>query len=328
LGIIIFTGIALFYVLLGGIRAVIWTDVFQGVYFGGFVILVFLVTVFYITPSGNVDSVWSITAEKTPNLLTYPGGKNWVTGTMIIALVVFTGLGNIGQPAVFQRFFMAKSVKTIRTSAVLYGCIIVPLIFLLAYLTFAGLQVVKPDKPDMLMPLMLTTFTPVLAAFFIAGAIAAGMSTVDSLLISLASMITIDYPGKLFGVEMSQKSEVTMGRVFIVILIILAYILSLNTPAALYKFALLQVGFSSCVLVPLIGPMLWSRASAAGAIAALIVGPVSVAVTSFWIKSPLGFNANMWGPTMAIIALVVVSLLTTPVKEEHQAKFKTALGRQ
>ena len=332
-GIILFTLLALAYVLVGGVRAVVWTDVFQGVYFGGLVVIVFLVIIFVIVPAGNIESVWGGIEQTKKEMLTFPGGKGVFAWGLMLSLVVFTGIGNIGQPAVFQRFFMAKSVKTIRQSAVLYGIIIVPLIYLLLYMTFTGIQLVEPSQPDMLFPTLLNQFTPVLAAFFIAGVVAAGMSTVDSLLVSLSSMVTVDYAQKLFGYQPSQQQAVMLGRIFIVIVSIVAFILALTSTKALLDLALLQVGFASCVMVPLVGPMLWKRASTAGAVAALIIGPLAVAAFAFsWtetfgfdVKGLLGFNQNLWGPVVAIVVFVVVSLISPAVRSDRQAEFRAAL---
>lgn len=324
---VVFSLIALAYVLAGGIRAVIWTDVFQGVYFGGIVLIIFFLTIFYIVPSAGIDNVWDSIANSKPEHLGFPGGKGAFGWGLLFSLVVVTGISNVGQPAVFQRFFMAKSAKTIRSAALLYAIIIVPLIYLLLYMTFAGIQVVTPPSPDMLFPTLLKEFAPVLAAFFIAGVIAAAMSTVDSLLISLSSMLTIDYAQKLLGFAPTQVQAVRIGRIFIVVVLVISYLLALRSPQMLATLALLQVGFAGCVLVPLVGVMMWKRASTAGAIAALVLGPTAVAVTAFWIKAPLGFNQNFWGPVIALVALVLVSLVTPAVKESHQAQFRQVLGR-
>jgi Na+/proline symporter len=328
-----FTVLALAYVLVGGVRAVVWTDVFQGIYFGGLVVVVFLAIIFVVIPAGNIESVWGGIEQTKAEMLTFPGGKGVFAWGLMLSLVVFTGIANIGQPAVFQRFFMAKSVKTIRQSAVLYGIIIVPLIYLLLYMTLAGIQLVEPPQADMLFPTLLNQFTPVLAAFFIVGVVAAGMSTVDSLLVSLSSMVTVDYAENLFGYKPSQQQAVMMGRVFIVIVSLVAFFLAMTSTKALVDLALLQVGFASCVMVPLIGPMLWKRASTAGAVAALIIGPLAVAAFAFdWtetfgfsVKGTFGFNQNLWGPVVAIIVFVVVSLLTPSVRADRQEQFRKAL---
>jgi SSS family solute:Na+ symporter len=289
------------------------------------VVVVFLVTMFVVVPEAGLDSVWGGMESAKPKHMGFPGGAGAFGWGLFFSLVVATGLSNVGQPAVFQRFFMARSAKTIRDSAVLYAVIIVPLVFLLVYMTFAGIQTVTPNRPDMLFPTMLSKFAPVLAAFFIAGVIAAAMSTVDSLLISLSSMLAIDYVQKLLGYSPTQAQAVRMGRIFIVLVLVVSYLLALRSPQMLATLALLQVGFAGCVIVPLIGVLKWKRASTAGAIAGLIAGPVAVAVTAFYVKSPLGFNQNFWGPAVGIVAFVLVSLVTPAVNDSHQAQFRQAL---
>jgi Na+/proline symporter len=124
-----------------------------------------------------------------------------------------------------------------------------------------------------------------------------------------------------------------MGRVFIVIVAVIAFLLALTSTKALVDLALLQVGFASCVMVPLIGPLLWKRASTGCAVAAMIIGPLAVAAFAFdWtetfgfnIKGLLGFNQNLWGPVVAIVVFVVISLITPAVRSEHQAQFRNAL---
>jgi SSS family solute:Na+ symporter len=327
LGILLFTVIALIYVLAGGVRAVVWTDVLQGAYFLGLLVIIGLVTAFVIMPSAGIESTWSASAQERPDFLTFPGAQGAVGWQLLISLAVFTGLTNIGQPAILQRFLMARSVETLRTSALLYLALVVPVSLVIGYITFAALLVVTPEAPDMLFPTLLAEFLPIFSAFFIVGVIAAGMSTVDSLLITLSSMLSIDVVRGFFRVSLSDRVSANLGRIFIVIMTAIAYLLALRTPTALAQLAVLMVAWVGCVLIPLIGPLMWSRGTKVGAIAALVVGSVAVAVTTFYVPSPLGFTANMWGPVLGAITFVVVSLFTKPVSEERQARFRAVLGR-
>lgn len=326
LGILLFTFIALVYVLAGGVRAVVWTDVVQGSYFLLLLVVIGLVTAFVIIPSAGIESAWSASVQERPDFFTFPGSQGAVGWQLLISLVVFNGFTNVGQPTILQRFLMARSVETLRTSALLYLAIVVPVSLVIGYVTVAALLVVTPESPDMLFPALLAEFLPIFSAFFVVGVIAAGMSTVDSLLLTLSSMLDIDVARGLLRVSMSERASTNLGRIFIVIMTAAAYLLALKTPTALAQLAILMVAWVGCVLVPLIGPLLWSRATEAGAIASLIVGSVTVAVTTFFVPSPLGFNANMWGPVLGTVTLVLVSLFTRPVSREHQARFKAALG--
>src|SRR5699024_7750226 len=105
----------------------------------------------------------------------------------------------------------------------------------------------------------------------------------------LSSMVHLDVAEAVIKRRQASDRTVALGRIFVVIMGGGAYLLSLRTPAGLAELAILMIGWVGCVLVVIVAPMMWSRPTKEGAIAALTLGPTAVAVTTFAYPSPLGF---------------------------------------
>ena len=136
---------------------------------------------------------------------------------------------------------------------------------------------------------------------------AAGMSTIDSQLLSASSVVVRDIVRPLRGGKIDSSLERKIGRwvviLFVGLLTVLAFL-----PAAqgsIVKLASKGTGIALLLLVPTLGPLAWSRASRAGAVAALSGGGLVLFLLDMGLVSnplPLSF-----GPPIA--ALLVQAVL-------------------
>ncbi len=170
-GILAGTALSLGYVLRGGLKAVVHTDLFQfALMFGAFAVAVFfLMATHGVRPlfDGVPDTHW-----------TWHGGNS----PQYVIVWFFIALGALVEPAFYQRVFAARSPETARrgilisvgfwaffdfltTTAALYSRALLP----------------EATDPVLAFPALAThAFPPVLAAFFFVGLMATIMSTVDT----------------------------------------------------------------------------------------------------------------------------------------------------
>jgi SSS family solute:Na+ symporter len=319
------------YVLRSGVLGVGWTNTFQGI----FMLIVAWVLGLWLPNHlyGGVGAMFERIAELRPELLTAPGldaeGGRWGWGAYSSAVLV-SAIGVTMWPHLFMKAFAAKDDDTIKLTMVLYPTF---LLFLLPlyFIAFAGvLFASKPPSADFILPHMIlsTNVAPVVVGLFCAGALAASMSTGDSMLHASASIYVQDMHRRVFDRKLSDRSRRTLIRVVAVIIGVVSYYTAINTEMSLV--ALLLAAYGAIVqLAPITAAaFFWKRATAAGAVTGLVLGSL-VTLLLYWFPElrPFGLHEGIVGLAVNCLALVAVSLATTPVQNDHVDSFIGASRR-
>lgn len=208
LGVIIIAGIVtIFYTLIGGLEAVIWTEVLQGIIM--LVGICVVLGVLLVIPPGGPSAAFGLAWEKSKFGL---GDWNFdltKKGVWVMSLYGFFWYLQkyTGDQTIVQRYLVAKSdrdaLKGVATGAMM--CLPVWTLFMLigtlvwAYYQLSG-EVLPAhiDKPDKVFPFFLTSKVPVgLGGLFMAALFAAGMSTLASDLNCLSAVVVEDYYRKI-----------------------------------------------------------------------------------------------------------------------------------
>ncbi|MFZ1416303.1 MAG: cation acetate symporter [Defluviicoccus sp.] len=269
-----------------------------------------------------------------------------VNGTVPMSLKFHVGIilsiafGTIGLPHIAMRYFTAPSIRNAKIST-LWGAFFVGLIF---FTTFAvgfaaklysvnvlnnqlGLQV-QPKEADLLLVVMSQAFTPTwIAAIPIAGALAAGFSTIAGLLMVIGTGIGHDIYSTI-APNADDKKKVKMGYIFTALGGLATILLALDPP----DFLLTSVIWAFVVAASTFTPVLilgiwWKGANKLGAIAGLLVGGVLSGWLWFSKGVLFGFPLVQAGPVGNLVTgiftvgaawftVVVVSLLTGGEKDE------------
>jgi Na+/proline symporter len=198
-GVVVLAAVVLGYETLGGMRAVAWTDAAQGV----LMLLGLGALLFWLLgEAGGVASLTRSVAALRPEAVVVPDATeraNWAS------TIVLLGLASVVYPQAIQRVYAARSGATLRRAFALMSfmplstTLVVTLIGLAAIPRFAGLSGVEADR---VMPLLLGDWASegtgyALAALLVfIGALAAIMSTADSVLLSLGSIAAEDLVGR------------------------------------------------------------------------------------------------------------------------------------
>lgn len=197
-GVALLAAMVLFYETLGGMRAVAWTDAFQGILmlFGLAALLSWL-----LGESGGLGPLTEQIVAARPGADAVPAGTelaNW------FSTIVLLGLASVVYPQAIQRIYAARSGVVLRRSFALMTfmplttTLVVTLIGLAAIARFHGLGEIEADR---VMPLLLGEWageggvSSVAAVVVFLGALAAIMSTADSVLLSLGSIAAEDLLG-------------------------------------------------------------------------------------------------------------------------------------
>ncbi|MBK8906644.1 MAG: cation acetate symporter [Rhodospirillales bacterium] len=267
-------------------------------------------------------------------------------GTVPMSFKFYTGVmlsiafGTIGLPHIAMRFFTAPSVRNAKVS-VLWGIVFVGIVF---FTTFAigfaaklytvrelnpqGLQIAK-DQADLLVVVMSQAFTPSwIAALPVAGALAAGMSTIAGLLMVIGTGLGNDIYSTVVP-NATENRRVKAGFFFTALGGIVTILLALNPP----DFLLTSVIWAFVVAASTFTPVLilgiwWKGANTYGAIAGMVIGGI-LSIVLWWNKGTLfGVTLLDAGPLSNLVTalfsfsanwflVVVVSLLTGGEKDER-----------
>ncbi len=306
--------VTLAYTSAGGMRATMWTNVFQGAMFTGFVLVAF----FGIADQlGGFDAIGARVAAEAPELLEKGERPRFETGAwaswgLAISLTV------IAFPHMLVRIFAARDVQSLRNACRAYPVALVLLWLPVVVLGVWG-AVVIPDlvgreSDGIFVLLVQRSFGPWMEGLGLAGVLAAVMSTVDAQFLTLSSMLSRDVLRRLKP-DLAPRAEVRAGRVFVgVVAVVTAGIVMLR-PASIFRIA--SLSFSGYVmLVPTLYLGLRSRRfTAVGAIASIVVGN-GVLLLAWAQPSPiLGVLPVGWGLAAATAAAWIGSRWGRPAAD-------------
>jgi len=310
--------IILVYVSIGGYLAVVWTSFVQAwiMIFG--VLLLAFVTIGKV---GGLSAAAARLASESPGLVETPGLWGW-GGLISFALIVSFGVW--GMPQLLVRFYSMKSTRVLKLGTVLVTLGGAMAIF--PYLTGALSRLVLPplENPDLAIPMLTERLlNPWGGAIFLAGVVAAGMSTFASVLIIVSGAIVEDLRGgrRVYGGHEEGGSssngarEVLLGRIASLVAGLVSLVIAYRPPALiLVVTAFSWAVIASACLWPVVLGVYWKRGTRAGATASMIAG---TATALLWMAAgkPFGIHGFIPGVTVSLVAFVVVSLLTKPPPE-------------
>ncbi|XP_014225600.1 putative sodium-dependent multivitamin transporter [Trichogramma pretiosum] len=229
--IIIIGLVCAFYSTIGGIKAVLITDVFQGVLMFASLFIVIISAAIRV---GGLGEIWKIAQEggrlEFNNISFDPTVRHTWWGLIIGGLFTFLSLFGVNQVQV-QRMMTLKTMKSSRTALWLNW----PILTCLSIVTcFSGLAIYshyykcdpredgRIKSPDMLMPLyIMDTLSkfPGIPGLFVAGIFSAGLSTISAGLNSLAVVTLEDYIKPIYtkvtGNEFSEPKSLVFSKLLV-----------------------------------------------------------------------------------------------------------------
>jgi SSS family solute:Na+ symporter len=314
LGTFILIVVAATYVMAGGIRAVYWTDVLQGVW----MYIALWVGGLYLayTLFGGPGELWNRVVSERPDLLTVPGPNGFFTPGMWFGMTIVLSFGIVFQPHMWIRYYTALSDRTIKwlgaTTPIYLMTIYVP-----AALVGLGGALIMPDLEiaDRIFPEMLFAHAPAwLTGLVLAGATAAAMSTLDSILHANTTVLTRDVYQRYLVKNASQSHYINAGRGFVFLLLLVGYVLSVRTFDLLVVLVSLS-GAGALQLMPAVLGVCFPtrrKLTRAGILAGIAAGLGTLYLTLVVHPHPLGMHAGIWSLLANGLVTVTVSRMTRP----------------
>lgn len=312
-GAILFFVIMIILVWMGGMKGVAITDAAQGVFMWIGLVVGSLWVLRTNFPS--VSAAFEAVLAAEPELLTLPGPAGVCTVQDWLSRWIVITFGMMMFPHITLRFFAGKSLRVLKWSAVFSSIYLTSIYIFTPAVGMAG-KLLMPElaAADTIFPELLLKYTPmVFAALVIAGALAASMSTGDSQLHAVSTMISTDVYKKYIKKDADEHSLYRVAKIWVLIFGVVSVIFALLKPGMLSDVLNLANAGVGCLVPAIIGALYWKRSTPAGAIASIVAGEAVMILLTFVLKSaPLGFSAGLWSMVVAAVVFLAVSLCTKP----------------
>lgn len=258
--------ITVFYTVIGGLKAVIYTDTIQWIILlAGLIIITIPATLVKIggieTLKNSIPSEhFSLTAIEPATFI------NWMVTIVPIWLIGMT---------LYQRMYACRNEKEAKKAWYIAGLFEYPVMAFSGVFLGMCARVVFPDaEPEMAMPMLIRDILPAgITGIIIAAYFSAIMSTADSCMMASSGNFTGDIlkslmqnkrPGEIQSVRMSMLATLVIGTLAVVLAARFNTVLN----AILYTYSFMVSG----LFIPTLGAFFWEKGSSTGALFSMVGG--------------------------------------------------------
>ena len=303
------------YTIMGGLLAVAWTDLVQGILMIGTLVILPIVGLIELSSFDLPIKELIMSVDPQKSALVPSGLTAFATFSVIVGGLSW-GLGYFGQPHLLIRYMAIRSVEEVKQARIIAALWAIPGIsgaFLIGVvgMGYFGEDFFLDKDVENVMPMLAEALLPAwLAGLLISGAVAAMMSTADSQLLVSTSAI-----GEDLGVQVSKKDDKLLNsRIITILLGIFAYLVAMysewsgKTIFSIVSFA--WSGLGSSFGPALLLALWWKGITRKGVIAGLFTGSI---ITIIWGSSPYLkdiITERFISFALAFLAIIIVSKYT------------------
>ena len=230
----------LIYTLYGGLKASIFTDNIQMIVIGVLLIISFI----YITSFTGSKFSFDFVLKKNPQLLSSHYIPNYTAGLTFFIAVAATNLFHQGN---WQRVYAAKNYQTLKKSLIISFLIIIPIVFFMGFSGMVAFSIDPSTRPDLgFFSLLLKEQTIFLSLFIIILGMALTISTVDTLINAISSLLILD--GKAVFNLSKKTNYLNFSKYIILFLSFISFIIASKGFDILYLFLLADLFCCAFVL--------------------------------------------------------------------------------
>lgn len=329
-GIVYTSALLVLVVLLGGMRATAWVNVFLGLVYAATFLGSLIWVKVKLFPGGLADAA-ALVAERAPDFYAMPGPEGdfnhvKIGGLLIVGLLAFSwphiviGTMTSRDKLIFKWMpllvfvvggFMFYSIPFV------WGAVLAPAVSLMD-----GTLVppVGAEEADRVLQTIVTAYLPKwFSVFVLMGVIGAAISTAAVQLMTAAILVSRDIIHAFIMKDCEDRVLIFWTKIAVVGIVILSMLVALWNPVSLaeYLTSIAVPGFvqwAPCLL----GGVLWKRGTRQGAVAAVLTGTVMLIVGAV---AGIGDATVLIAVILNAIVYVVVSLLTPRPPAEITARF-------
>ncbi|MBW6519020.1 MAG: sodium:solute symporter family protein [ANME-2 cluster archaeon] len=334
------------YVTLGGLSAVVWTDVIQFIFLAIFTLAMAVLVVIAAT-SGAVDVPATSVSELFGNVDSTWWNPISIGIPMVLIFIIAIIPGWMTEQDPWQRVWAARDKKSAQHGMVL-GSMLILVVFAACAVIAIGLNSIYPEIARMGFPMgmgdaepallrfIVENFSPLVIALSAIGLAAAAMSCADTFATSGASCLSRDIYQRFIKPDATMKQMLVVNRISVLIIIFSATVASFYIHSIIDAIHIATFVASASYFFPLMGGLYWKRATKEGAFTAMVIGAVSqIALVVYDLAntppmapayletiSPVLVNHGVVvGMSLSAVTFFGVSLLTKPSGQVNLAPF-------
>lgn len=320
----VLTGI---YVIAGGYMATAINDFIQGI-----IMLIGIVAVIAAvlnTQGGFMAALDGLAKVSDESVSSTPGVFNSFFGPDplgLLGVVILTSLGTWGLPQMVQKFYAIKHERDIKKGTVISTCFAIVVAGGCYFLGGFGRLFdvdVAANGFDAIIPEMLSGLPDLLIAVVVILVLSASMSTLSSLVIASSSTLTIDLIKGNIIKKMSEKKEVLIIRIFIVVFIAISAIIAVyqyqsKDEAVKYIAQLMGISWGALAgafLAPFLYGLYWKKTTKLACWVSFVFGAGIMLLNMFFrssfpvlLQSPI--NCGAFAMLAGLIIVPIISLLS------------------
>ncbi|WP_297335369.1 sodium:solute symporter family protein [Algoriphagus sp.] len=316
---LIMGAIAVIYTVMGGLKAVIYTDTVQWIILMLGLMFIGIPIAYHFV--GGWEGIHSTLPAEFFSLsnLSWQDLFNW--GITIIP-IWFVGM------TLYQRIFAARDEKTARKAWFIAGLFEWPIMaFMGVSLGLLSRVAVEQGAlegfstamdPEMGLPVLLSQILPAgILGLMMSAYFSAVLSTADSCLMAASGNLTTDLLGR-FLKNKSHQTEMRVSQLLTlgigIVAIFIAWQMTEVLSLMLYSYAFMVSG----LLVPVVAGLFFKVRDPDAAISAMVVGgSVTAGLTFLKLSLPLGLDGNLFGLTASLLTFLIVYKLDFTTRKKH-----------
>jgi SSS family solute:Na+ symporter len=301
--------ITILYTVIGGLKAVIYTDTVQWM-----ILLVGLIAVTIPVTLAKIGGIEALKMHLPREFFSLGNIKavtfvNWMVTIIPIWLVGMT---------LYQRMYACKDEKEAKKAWFLAGLFEYPVMaFTGVFLGMCARVVFPGAEAEMALPMLIRDMLPIgVTGIVIASYFSAIMSTADSCMMASSGNFTNDILEKYFFPNLPMKKSVRLSMLVTLVIgvtaVTLAAQFTMVLDAILYAYSFMVSG----LFIPTLGAYFWKRGTSKGALTGMIGGGgLTLLMMVNLIKPPaflqgIGLDFSVYGIVVSAVLYISVSLLS------------------
>jgi len=330
LALLIGAAIVTVYTVIGGLYAVAWTTLVQGLML---IIGVIIMAPIVIMAAGGFTHINEVMATVNPTNV-----DPWVTGAgavftpaYIFSFFILLTVGLACAPHVINNILAVKDVKYFKWTPLIAFVVYGAVMFLLKFSGFAGIVLVKdglvtlpkvPNASDFIFVYGVQYALPsmFLWGIFAVVVLAAVMSTTDRLMLTIGTYFSWDIYKKILNPDAPDKKVLLVSQISVIVAGVVTLLLALNPPDMLVWLIWAGIGIMFATFsVPLLAGLYWRGATRQGALASMALGLIASLVfggISYFKITPLPMHFSFFAFVISVVAMIGVSMITEKTSEK------------
>lgn len=295
MGTFIFFFTLVIYLWAGGLRAVAYTDLFYMILT---VTAVLGIGFYIINLAGGTETVFNHLISRNVDFVTLTG-KDGINRTLTwLCLFIVVPVGAFMGPQMWIRNYASSKESNFNILPLLI-CLssVLCLGTLLSGSGCASLVKHTDNAEGLLVKIVMENASPYFYVFALTGIYATIFSTANSQIHALSAVYTIDIHRRYVNNNEPERNLVSIAKLSVLVVSAVSYFLVILIPHSVYDLAVISLGGTLQLIVPVIGGLFWRRSTHIGAIMGLIVGEAMYILSIYFDSS----NTSMY----AILALIL-----------------------